>query len=127
MKKDGKYRFSLQFPADSEEQTHAGELLDRLGNRKSIVVVAALNEYLAAHPELLGPDRRVEIQLRHRYGRAEIEALIRAILAERLTDPQTASPALTPTKPYAELKVSAETESMQTDIAQMLENLDAFF
>ena len=31
MKKDGKYRFSLQFGADSEEQVKAGELLERLG------------------------------------------------------------------------------------------------
>ncbi len=45
MKKDGKYRFSLQFSADSEEQVRAGELLERLGNRKSAVVVAALNDY----------------------------------------------------------------------------------
>lgn len=34
MKKDGKYRFSLQFGADSEEQVKAGELLERLGNKK---------------------------------------------------------------------------------------------
>ena len=50
MKKDGKYRFSLQFSADSEEQVRAGELLERLGNRKSAVVVAALNDYLDSNP-----------------------------------------------------------------------------
>lgn len=55
MRKNGKYRFSLQFPAETEEQIQAGELLERLGNRKSAVVVAALGEYLAAHPALLTP------------------------------------------------------------------------
>ena len=52
MKKDGKYRFSLQFGSDSEKQVRAGEFLERLGKKKSIVVVEALNDYLLAHPEL---------------------------------------------------------------------------
>ena len=55
MRNNGKYRFSLQFPAETEEQIQADELLERLGNRKSAVVVAALGEYLAAHPALLSP------------------------------------------------------------------------
>lgn len=62
MRKNGKYRFSLQFPAETEEQIQAGELLERLGNRKSAVVVAALGEYLTAHPDLLSPECRVEIR-----------------------------------------------------------------
>ncbi|MBQ7898422.1 MAG: hypothetical protein IJ307_01050 [Bacteroidales bacterium] len=52
MKKDGKYRYSLQFGMNSEEEKRVGELLERLGNRKSKVLVAALNEYIANHPEL---------------------------------------------------------------------------
>lgn len=56
MKRDGKYRFTLQFPADTERRIQAGELLEQLGNRKSAVVVAALCEYAEKHPELLpGP------------------------------------------------------------------------
>ena len=47
MKRDGKYRFSLQFRSETDEQVQAGELLERLGNRKSAVVVAALNAYIA--------------------------------------------------------------------------------
>ena len=41
MKKDGKYRFSLQFNSDTEEQLQAGELLERMGNKKSHLVIAA--------------------------------------------------------------------------------------
>ena len=55
MKRDGKYRFSLQFGSETREQVQAGELLERLGNRKSAVVIAALNAYIAAHPELAEP------------------------------------------------------------------------
>lgn len=50
MKKDGKYRFSLQFPDETSEQHEVGDLLDRLGNRKSAVVVAAVGEYMLSHP-----------------------------------------------------------------------------
>ena len=53
MKKDGRYRFTLQFAMDSEENVRAGELLERLGNKKSRVVVAALNALADDHPERL--------------------------------------------------------------------------
>lgn len=52
MKRDGRYRFSLQFGAETESQVRAGELLEKLGNKKSAVVVAALDAYLETHPEL---------------------------------------------------------------------------
>lgn len=54
MKKNGKYRFSLQFGMESKEEVVAGELLERLGNKKSKFVVAALNEYISRHPEQSG-------------------------------------------------------------------------
>ena len=52
MRKDGKYRFTLQFGADSEDQIRVGELLENLGNRKSTIIVSALTDYINAHPEL---------------------------------------------------------------------------
>ena len=50
MKKDGKYRFSLQFSMSSEDEIRAGELLENLGNKKSKVLIAALNQYMDNHP-----------------------------------------------------------------------------
>ena len=61
MRKDGKYRFTLQFSADSEDQIRVGELLENLGNRKSTIIVLALSDYIKAHPEL---------QSGHTYSRA---------------------------------------------------------
>ena len=52
MIKDGKYRYTLQFGMESVEEQRAGELLENMGNKKSPVIVAALNEYLDRHPEL---------------------------------------------------------------------------
>ena len=39
MRTQGGYRFSLQFAADTEEQKRAGEFLERMGNRKSAIIV----------------------------------------------------------------------------------------
>ena len=52
MKKDGKYRYSLQFDAITDEQIQVGELLEKLGNRKSAIIVPALFEYIKRHPEI---------------------------------------------------------------------------
>lgn len=86
MRKNGKYRFSLQFPAETEEQIQAGELLERLGNRKSAVVVAALGEYLAAHPALLSPECRVEIRAVQNVSSEQLKEMVQKMLDERLMD-----------------------------------------
>ena len=38
------YRFSLQFGADTESKIRIGELLEKLGNKKSALIVPALIE-----------------------------------------------------------------------------------
>lgn len=43
---DNKFRFSLQWGNDTEEKARAGELLERMGNKKSEFVVLAVTEYL---------------------------------------------------------------------------------
>ena len=37
---------------DSEAEIRAGEILEKLGNKKSKILIAALNEYASNHPEL---------------------------------------------------------------------------
>ena len=113
MKKDGKYRFSLQFSADSEEQVRAGELLERLGNRKSAVVVAALNDYLDSNPNLQDAHCKIEVKLTPGYNRDGIEEIIR-LAAVRRDEPQMA---------FSE---ESKTDTLEADIAQMLDNLDMF-
>ena len=52
--KDGRiYRYNIQFPGKTDLEVRAGEFLETLGRRKSAVIIAALNEYLDHHPELL--------------------------------------------------------------------------
>ena len=111
MRRQGVYRFSLQFPGDTEERVRAGELLERLGNRKSAVVVAALNQYLDQHPQLESPAAKVKIQTQAAVSREQLEQLVREIPEERMAALPHAGP---------------PPEEEDPGISQMLENLDAF-
>lgn len=119
MKKDGKYRYSLQFGSDSMDEIRAGELLERLGNKKSTVVVAALNDYIAAHPELENPCCKIDVRMDSGYDRASIEKIIRAVVEEKLKEIPIGG---LPT-PYAEQETA---DMLEEDVAQMLDNLDLF-
>lgn len=114
MRKNGKYRFSLQFPAKTEEQIQAGELLERLGNRKSAVVVAALGEYLAAHPALISPECKVEIRAVQNFSEEQLKEMVQKILDERLESSEKSGP---------EDKKSI---CLKGNITEMLDNLDVF-
>lgn len=118
MKKDGKYRYSLQFGSQSEDEIRAGELLERLGNKKSIVVVAALNDYIASHPDLEKPYCKIEVRSESGYPRKGIEEIVRAIVEEKLRDLAIGS---IPAEAAKEA-----TELLEADVAQMLDNLDLF-
>ena len=73
MKRNGKYRFSLQFPALTEQQIKVGDALERMGNRKSSVIVKALLEYLDNHPAFLS-----DIQPKTKKGKAHSSSTLPA-------------------------------------------------
>ncbi|ANU53101.1 hypothetical protein I5Q82_15930 [Acutalibacter muris] len=114
MRKDGKYRFSLQFPAETEEQIQAGELLERLGNRKSAVVVAALGEYLATHPALLSPECKVEIKTEQPFAPDFIKEMVQKMLDERLMDAKDKG------------NLGEMASEGDNNITEMLNNMDIF-
>ena len=133
MKKDGLYRYSLQFPDDSEKRIRAGELLEKLGNKKSAVIVAALNEYLDNHPEFETQGLRIRIEQENGISRDKMERLIRTLIQEQLqhtTEPPLNVQAVEKSGliPSSEGERSKEEmpESIKEDIAQMLANLDMF-
>ena len=120
MKRDGKYRFSLQFGTETTEQIQAGELLERLGNRKSAIVVAALNEYIAAHPEFAGSaDRKVHVKIESGLSRDTLEQLIRTLIDERIKDGRLSAD-------NAEIPSVQPPNNLNEDIAAMISNLDLF-
>lgn len=118
MKRDGKYRFSLQFGSETQEQVQAGELLERLGNRKSPVVIAALNAYIAAHPELAEP-APVSVKIDGGIRREALEQMIRSIIDERIANGQLLAGGVE--TPSIQMQ-----EDLNVDIAAMISNLELF-
>lgn len=117
MKADGKYRFNLQFPAETQEQIQAGEFLERAGNRKSLLVVEAITAYLYAHPELLKEEGYLKISTTQTVDRNAVEQMIRNVVREYfLSHPE-----------MTEKKTSADSDDeLDADISQMLDNLELF-
>ena len=116
MIKDGKYRYTLQFGMESVEEQRAGELLENMGNKKSPVIVAALNEYLDRHPELLSGKAVIQYRL-STLPPEQLKETIRQLIEERLG---------------AGIPVSRQADSTQdtaqvsSDILDMLNDLDCF-
>ena len=87
MREKGRYRFSLQFAADSDEHIRVGELLERSGNRKSALIISALSEFLAAHPEVERAGGGLKRQLGGTYHN-ELEKLIREEVGKQISELQ---------------------------------------
>lgn len=53
MSNKSRYKFHIQFPAISKQNIQVGEVLTRLGRRKSNYIIEAMYQYIQLHPELL--------------------------------------------------------------------------
>jgi len=87
MKTLDRYRFSLQWGVDSAEKIQAGDILEKLGNKKSEFVVLAVSEYLKTHPDIPvnGSDgQRINIVVRPSVTREQIEAMVMAAICEQM-------------------------------------------
>lgn len=118
MRTQGGYRFSLQFAADTEEQVRAGEFLERMGNRKSAIIVDALCRFLEENPKLESFDTKVKIQVNSPVKRQEIEAMIRSIIDEKLSESSFSAATGTSS---ANVR-----DALEEDISSMLSNLSMF-
>ena len=86
MRVKGRYRFSLQFSADSEDHIRIGELLERSGNRKSALIISAMSEFLASHPEVERTQGEIKFQLYGADQRGELEKLIREEVCKQVAE-----------------------------------------
>lgn len=136
MKLDGKYRYSLQFSDNTEEGRRVGELLEKMGNRKSSLIVKVLNEYLEDHPELLQEGCNIQVSMTSLATSDDIKQIVRELIEERISGWQTDKLMVGASKEgRAESRETAETnqvqeerllEEMEADVSQMLNNLDFF-
>ena len=124
MKKDGKYRFSLQFPDTTEENRIVGELLERMGNRKSILIVDAVREYLLHHPELQEENCKIEISMTPAETPENLEQLVRQMVEEKIALYQTVNSTEYP--PVENVSQMETKDNREEDISLMLDNLDFF-
>ncbi len=115
MKKNGKYRFTLQFGMDSEDEIRAGEILEKLGNKKSKILIAALNEYASNHPELnIGHDYQKQNIISVPMDLLEIK--IKEILKRGIQETE-----VTETIPLSEC-----CETLDPNLISMLDDLELF-
>ncbi len=121
MFKDGKYRFSLGFGC-GEKERRVGEFLERLGNRKSSLIVDVLNEYIDNHPELENSHGKIQIKISTpppAYSRDKIEKMVRELVSEMIANTKAADN----TQSISE---GIDAGSLDENIAMMLDNLDRF-
>jgi hypothetical protein len=117
MKTPDKHRFSLQWGAETAEKIQADNCLEALGNRKSAFVVMAVTDYIQAHPEIMASGQEIQIAVKPSFTRAQLESLIKAILAEQTTATGTLA------QRESDTGVGAIDDA---GLAAMLENLDLF-
>jgi len=117
VKTNDKYRFSLQWAAETTEKIQAGEFINSLGNRKSEFIITAVTEYIAAHPEVRINGQKPQVFIKPCFTHSELEEMVRAIIAENI-------PSIVP--PRVNVETAAEPVPDEVDIAVMLDNLDAF-
>jgi len=79
-----RYRFSLQWGVDSAEKIQAGDILEKLGNKKSEFIVLAVTEYLKTHPDIPSDGRKINIIIKPSVTREQIEAMVKAAIHEHM-------------------------------------------
>ena len=121
MRRDDKYRFSLGWSRDTEEKVAVGDLLERLKNRKSDLIIQAVWEYIGNHPEVMEKDAKIVISVRATPTDEQAFAKIQSMIDASLE------------KMKAALKLQLEQEQPEApggpsekDLDDMLKNLDIF-
>ena len=77
LRRDDKFRFSLQWSADTEEKSRVGSLLERMGNKKSDFIVMAVVDYLERHPEIEIPGSKIKITYQPLHTKEQLLAMVR--------------------------------------------------
>lgn len=117
---DNKFRFTLQWGIESAEKLTVGQLLEKLGNKKSEFVVMALSEYIRVHPEVAIPESKISITVQPTQTSAQLIDMVKE-MAKAAVEELLAGKTIVPTAGES-CNAGPSTE----DLASMLENLAVF-
>lgn len=124
MRRDDKYRFSLSWGRDTAEKIAVGDLLEKLKNRKSDLIVQAVWEYIGNHPEVMAENAKIVITVQStptdEQTLAKIQQMIDASV-ERLKDSMKFQ-----IQQEKQVEQEAPTVLNQKDLDDMLDNLTIF-
>ena len=124
MRRDDKYRFSLSWGRDTAEKIAVGDLLEKLKNRKSDLIVQAVWEYIGNHPEVMAENAKIVITVQStptdEQTLAKIQQMIDASV-ERLKDSMKFQ-----IQQEKQGEQVAPTVLNQKDLDDMLDNLTIF-
>ena len=124
MRRDDKYRFSLGWGRDTAEKIAVGDLLEKLKNRKSDLIVQAVWEYIGNHPEVMAENAKIVITVQStptdEQTLAKIQQMIDASV-ERLKDSMKFQ-----IQQEKQVEQVAPTVLNQKDLDDMLDNLTIF-
>ena len=124
MRRDDKYRFSLSWGRDTAEKIAVGDLLEKLKNRKSDLIVQAVWEYIGNHPEEMAENAKIVITVQStptdEQTLAKIQQMIDASV-ERLKDSMKFQ-----IQQEKQVEQVAPTVLNQKDLDDMLDNLTIF-
>jgi len=81
-----KYRFTIQWGADSADKIQAGETLKNLGNRKSRLIVEAVTAYIKINPESLSSRYKFHSAVEPAVTQSQVETIVRNMINARLTN-----------------------------------------
>ena len=124
MKSSKSYRFSLSWGIETEEQILAGELLDKLGNKKSRFIVQLISEYIQNNPDVLDKDKTIKFVVDS--NSKQLKDIIKDLIQAEIADGKIKSPH----RPKIGTEDDNEANSIETldttGIADMFANLDAW-
>ena len=124
MRRDDKYRFSLSWGRDTAEKIAVGDLLEKLKNRKSDLIVQAVWEFIGNHPEVMAENTKIVIAVQStqtdEQTLAQIQRMIDASM-ERLKDSMKFQ-----IQQEKQVEQVAPTVLNQKDLDDMLDNLTIF-
>lgn len=84
--RDDRYRFSLQWSADTEEKVRVGSLLERMGNKKSDFIVMAIMDYLQRHPDTDIPGTKIKITCHPVHTKEQLRAMVRDMVKSSMSE-----------------------------------------